>query len=174
MEQSQEILAWLGDLFYQWNSEYVGWGSVYCLFAAPFIAFATLSGLRGWGRQTVLLVRAHPIYSRIRFCIFGLDCGWCIFECPRVVTFPRDWHWAKSVSEYFRNLQRDADFPSHWLQQIYWTQVYNEAYSRSDGIVVVSLSMSRPCICWWNNRLCDRYRHNIITYITNIFFFVVL
>ena len=43
-----------------------------------------------------------------------------------MVILTRDWFWAQSVGEYFRNLQRGADFPSlsatskhTWITQAY-------------------------------------------------------
>ena len=68
VEQSQEILAWLGKLSYQWNSECIGWGSVYwSLCSSSYslwcLPLASESGAKGgWyqGDLLVLLAQAHP------------------------------------------------------------------------------------------------------------------
>ena len=72
---------------------------------------------RGRGRQRRLISGPCSYYwrrriqytSRLVFAFFWLNYRWCIFEYLKVVILTRDWFWAQSVGEYFRNLQRDAE-----------------------------------------------------------------
>ena len=81
VEQSQEILAWLGKLSYQWNSECIGWGSVYWSLCnssyslwCPLWPPKVVPKEADIGDLLVLLAQAHPHDLQISFVLKNEMC----------------------------------------------------------------------------------------------------